>query len=306
MFVLKIIYGGSVSSTVATQLQSCGCKSLWSVCLSFTRSPRHVSTFTLILLVTISDLRWRKVIHNFLYFSLCINKSWNISKSMWSFWWEGQLVTVGVLAPCCFQSVKLCVCSCLSPTLAVDLMEKMLVLDGEARLTAEGALAHPYFQGLWDPEDTPDALPYDDSYDNATLPLEEWKSKCMLPIPQYLLAFYDVLHSAIILFFINCYAVQCWWSYAVLCCLTGLSFKEVKSFVPFPRRDSKRRNTLTMWQQCNNVDRSDHYIKINTDHISVAKSTTMLHRITKHTETWTQKCIQIQNILCTLLSTSIA
>ncbi|XP_023687091.2 mitogen-activated protein kinase 13 [Paramormyrops kingsleyae] len=86
-------------------------------------------------------------------------------------------------------------------TKAVDLMEKMLVLDGEARLTAEGALAHPYFQGLWDPEDTPDALPYDDSYDNATLPLEEWKR---------------------------------------------LSFKEVKSFVPFPRRDSKRRNTLTM------------------------------------------------------------
>lgn len=33
------------------------------------------------------------------------------------------------------------------------------------------------------------------------------------------------------------------------CCfsfLTGLCFKEVKSFVPFPRRDSKRKNTLTM------------------------------------------------------------
>lgn len=28
--------------------------------------------------------------------------------------------------------------------------------------------------------------------------------------------------------------------------LTGLCFKEVKSFVPFPRRDSKRKNTLTM------------------------------------------------------------
>ena len=27
---------------------------------------------------------------------------------------------------------------------------------------------------------------------------------------------------------------------------TGLCFKEVKSFVPFPRRDSKRKNTLTM------------------------------------------------------------
>lgn len=29
-------------------------------------------------------------------------------------------------------------------------------------------------------------------------------------------------------------------------CTTGLCFKEVKSFVPFPRRDSKRKNTLTM------------------------------------------------------------
>uniref|UniRef100_A0A8D0C5E3 mitogen-activated protein kinase n=1 Tax=Scleropages formosus TaxID=113540 RepID=A0A8D0C5E3_SCLFO len=84
---------------------------------------------------------------------------------------------------------------------AVNLLEKMLVLDGEGRLTAEGALAHPYFDGLRDPEDFPDAAPYDDSHDNATLPLEDWKR---------------------------------------------LSFKEVKSFVPFPRRDSKRRNTLTM------------------------------------------------------------
>ncbi|XP_051758469.1 mitogen-activated protein kinase 13 isoform X2 [Ctenopharyngodon idella] len=84
---------------------------------------------------------------------------------------------------------------------AVDLLEKMLVLDADARLTADGALAHSYFDGLRDPEDWPEPTSYDDSYDNATLPLEEWKR---------------------------------------------LSFKEVRSFVPFPRRDSKRRNTLTM------------------------------------------------------------
>uniref|UniRef100_A0A672N4H1 mitogen-activated protein kinase n=1 Tax=Sinocyclocheilus grahami TaxID=75366 RepID=A0A672N4H1_SINGR len=84
---------------------------------------------------------------------------------------------------------------------AVDLLEKMLVLDADARLTADGALAHSYFDGLRDPEDCPEPTPYDDRYDNATLPLEEWKR---------------------------------------------LSFKEVRSFVPFPRRDSKRRNTLTM------------------------------------------------------------
>ncbi|KAA0714324.1 Mitogen-activated protein kinase 13 [Triplophysa tibetana] len=84
---------------------------------------------------------------------------------------------------------------------AVELLEKMLVLDPDNRLTADGALAHSYFDGLRDPEDWPEPTPYDDSYDNATLPLEEWKR---------------------------------------------LSFKEVRSFVPFPRRDSKRRNTLTM------------------------------------------------------------
>ncbi|XP_001337833.2 mitogen-activated protein kinase 13 [Danio rerio] len=84
---------------------------------------------------------------------------------------------------------------------AVELLEKMLVLDADARLTASGALAHSYFDGLRDPDDWPEPTAYDDSYDNATLPLEEWKR---------------------------------------------LSFKEVRSFVPFPRRDSKRRNTLTM------------------------------------------------------------
>lgn len=58
---------------------------------------------------------------------------------------------------------------------AVDLLEKMLVLDADARLTADGALAHSYFDGLRDPEDWPVPTSYDDSYDNATLPLEEWK-----------------------------------------------------------------------------------------------------------------------------------
>lgn len=54
----------------------------------------------------------------------------------------------------------------------------MLVLDTDSRVTADGALAHSYFDGLRDPEDCPEPKPYDDSYDNATLPLEEWKSKC--------------------------------------------------------------------------------------------------------------------------------
>uniref|UniRef100_A0A7N8Y1G9 mitogen-activated protein kinase n=1 Tax=Mastacembelus armatus TaxID=205130 RepID=A0A7N8Y1G9_9TELE len=83
----------------------------------------------------------------------------------------------------------------------VYLLEKMLVLDGDERPTAELALEHPYFDNLRDPEDFPQPASYDDSHDNATMPLDEWKRLC---------------------------------------------FSEVKSFVPFPRRDSKRKNTLTM------------------------------------------------------------
>lgn len=64
--------------------------------------------------------------------------------------------------------------------IAVELLEKMLVLDAEARVTAEEALKHPYFDGLRDPEDCPEPLPYDDSHDNATLPLEEWRRECLL------------------------------------------------------------------------------------------------------------------------------
>ncbi len=51
----------------------------------------------------------------------------------------------------------------------------MLVLDGDERLTAELALEHSYFDSLRDQDDFPEPTPYDDSYDNATLSLDEWK-----------------------------------------------------------------------------------------------------------------------------------
>uniref|UniRef100_A0A8C5A479 mitogen-activated protein kinase n=1 Tax=Gadus morhua TaxID=8049 RepID=A0A8C5A479_GADMO len=57
---------------------------------------------------------------------------------------------------------------------AIDLLEKMLVLDGDERPTAELALEHPYFDTLRDPEDCPDPKPYDDSRDNKYL---KYKSK---------------------------------------------------------------------------------------------------------------------------------
>lgn len=37
--------------------------------------------------------------------------------------------------------------------LAIDLLEKMLVLDPEKRITVNEALAHPYLTPLHDPDD---------------------------------------------------------------------------------------------------------------------------------------------------------
>lgn len=62
---------------------------------------------------------------------------------------------------------------------AVDLLEKMLVLDTDKRITASKALAHPYFTQYHDPDDEPEADPYDQSFESRELEIEEWKSKLM-------------------------------------------------------------------------------------------------------------------------------
>uniref|UniRef100_A0A8C5CH92 mitogen-activated protein kinase n=1 Tax=Gadus morhua TaxID=8049 RepID=A0A8C5CH92_GADMO len=61
--------------------------------------------------------------------------------------------------------------------LAVDLLEKMLVLDTDKRITASEALAHAYFSQYHDPDDEPEAEPYDQSFESRELEIEEWKSK---------------------------------------------------------------------------------------------------------------------------------
>ncbi|CAL1606069.1 unnamed protein product [Knipowitschia caucasica] len=59
--------------------------------------------------------------------------------------------------------------------LAVDLLEKMLVLDTDQRITAAEALAHAYFCQYHDPDDEPVADPYDQSFESRELDIEEWK-----------------------------------------------------------------------------------------------------------------------------------
>lgn len=51
----------------------------------------------------------------------------------------------------------------------------MLVLDTDKRITAAEALAHPYFAQYHDPDDEPEAEPYDQSFESRELSIEEWK-----------------------------------------------------------------------------------------------------------------------------------
>ncbi|XP_038675902.1 mitogen-activated protein kinase 12-like isoform X2 [Scyliorhinus canicula] len=59
--------------------------------------------------------------------------------------------------------------------LAVDLLEKMLVLDADKRLSAAEALSHPYFEQFRDLEDETKPEPFDDSLDQLKLSVDLWK-----------------------------------------------------------------------------------------------------------------------------------
>ncbi|XP_068163445.1 mitogen-activated protein kinase 11 isoform X2 [Antennarius striatus] len=59
--------------------------------------------------------------------------------------------------------------------LAIDLLKRMLVLDCDGRISASEALSHPYFSQYHDPDDEPEAPPYDQTLESKDRTLEEWK-----------------------------------------------------------------------------------------------------------------------------------
>ncbi|KAF3860025.1 hypothetical protein F7725_000280 [Dissostichus mawsoni] len=59
---------------------------------------------------------------------------------------------------------------------AVDILEGMLILDPETRLTAKQGLGHPFLAEYHEPESEPDSDPYDDSFESLELAVGEWKS----------------------------------------------------------------------------------------------------------------------------------
>uniref|UniRef100_A0A669ELY7 mitogen-activated protein kinase n=1 Tax=Oreochromis niloticus TaxID=8128 RepID=A0A669ELY7_ORENI len=98
--------------------------------------------------------------------------------------------------------------------LAVDLLERMLVLDTDKRITAAEALAHPYFAQYHDPDDEPEAEPYDQSFESRELQIDEWKRTSSRAKSHSMMMYSSVKKPIIFSFF------------------AGLTFEEVCSFQP--------------------------------------------------------------------------
>ncbi|XP_044743520.1 mitogen-activated protein kinase p38b-like isoform X1 [Chrysoperla carnea] len=59
--------------------------------------------------------------------------------------------------------------------LAIDLLDKMLELDSDKRITATQALAHQYLAQYSDPSDEPESALYDQTFEDYDLPVDKWR-----------------------------------------------------------------------------------------------------------------------------------
>ncbi|XP_048873234.1 STKc_p38 domain-containing protein [Brienomyrus brachyistius] len=59
---------------------------------------------------------------------------------------------------------------------ALVMLEAMLVLDPEKRITASEGLSHPFLEEFHEPDAEPESPPYDDSFESMELVVGEWKS----------------------------------------------------------------------------------------------------------------------------------
>jgi hypothetical protein len=76
------------------------------------------------------------------------------------------------------------------------LIEKILVVDPDERITCEQAIAHPFFTGIHDRDDEPAGAPYDDAFEELELDEHNWKSKLL-----FMTFFYDYSLILIYLWF---------------------------------------------------------------------------------------------------------
>lgn len=67
------------------------------------------------------------------------------------------------------------------PSIAINLIEKLLQMDPDDRLTAEQCLEHPYFYRYHDPDDEPVTTPFVDEIDKTKPTIDEWRGKTRRP-----------------------------------------------------------------------------------------------------------------------------
>lgn len=60
---------------------------------------------------------------------------------------------------------------------AIDLLERMLDLDPDTRITTDEALAHDYLKQYSDPSDEPISAPFDQSFEDRDVDIQAWKGE---------------------------------------------------------------------------------------------------------------------------------